>query len=231
MSWPSRNRRSVRAGFGADSRVHAGDGAPWIVGQGEEQFGAQGSYLIDLYHHVCVYLSDAAKAIASRGTPSEGLDGARAEDGASPKVDEDQALTSLFERSSKPAELLRWPGICRSAPERSKAHRYIAQQRLKRPGAWWRVKHAEYMLALRVTRRNGDWDAYWASIGKSGSPRMAQISTDQPYHENPQRDCITLDRTPPGPNELCRGRPFPHRGLWDKSPIRKFKKDCKAFGA
>jgi hypothetical protein len=35
---------AVRVGFGADSRVHAGvDGAPWIVGQVEEQFGAQGS--------------------------------------------------------------------------------------------------------------------------------------------------------------------------------------------
>ena len=32
---------AVRAGFGANSRVHAvGDGAPWIVGQVEEQFGA-----------------------------------------------------------------------------------------------------------------------------------------------------------------------------------------------
>src|SRR5271163_3172545 len=47
---------AVRAGFGANSRVHAvGDGAPWIVGQVEEQFGAQGSYLIDFYH-VCEYL-------------------------------------------------------------------------------------------------------------------------------------------------------------------------------
>src|SRR6202041_1276571 len=55
---------AVRAGFGANSRVHAvGDGAPWIVGQVEEQFGLQGSYLIDFYH-VCEYLSDAAKAIA-----------------------------------------------------------------------------------------------------------------------------------------------------------------------
>jgi hypothetical protein len=35
---------AVRAGFGANSRVHAvGDGAPWIVGQVEEQFGAEGS--------------------------------------------------------------------------------------------------------------------------------------------------------------------------------------------
>ena len=55
---------AVRAGFGADSRVHAvGDGALWIVGQIEEQFGDQGSYLIDFYH-VCEYLSSAAKGIA-----------------------------------------------------------------------------------------------------------------------------------------------------------------------
>ena len=42
---------AVRAGFGANSRVHAvGDDAPWIVGQVEEQFGARGTYLIDFYH-------------------------------------------------------------------------------------------------------------------------------------------------------------------------------------
>jgi len=70
--------RSVRAGFGADSRVHAvGDVAPWSVGQVEEQFGAQGSYLIDLYHHVCEYLSDAAKAIVSRAAPQEARMAAR----------------------------------------------------------------------------------------------------------------------------------------------------------
>ena len=40
---------AVRAGFGANSRVHAlGDGAPWIVGQVEEQFGDQGRYLIEM---------------------------------------------------------------------------------------------------------------------------------------------------------------------------------------
>ena len=50
---------AVRAGFGANSHVHAvGDGAPWIVGQVEEHFGAQGSYLIDFYH-VCEYLAAA----------------------------------------------------------------------------------------------------------------------------------------------------------------------------
>jgi hypothetical protein len=40
--------------------VHAvGDGAPWIVGQIEDLFSEQGSYLIDFYH-VCEYLSAAA---------------------------------------------------------------------------------------------------------------------------------------------------------------------------
>jgi hypothetical protein len=38
---------AVRAGFGANSWVHAvGDGAPWIVGQIEAQFGDQGRYLM-----------------------------------------------------------------------------------------------------------------------------------------------------------------------------------------
>ena len=57
---------AVRAGFGANSRVHAvGDGAPWIVGQVEAQFGDQGRYLIDFYH-VCEYLAAAAETIARR---------------------------------------------------------------------------------------------------------------------------------------------------------------------
>ena len=55
---------ALRAGFGTGSQVHAvGDGAPWIVGQVETQFGEQGSYLIDFYH-VCEYLSAAAKAVS-----------------------------------------------------------------------------------------------------------------------------------------------------------------------
>jgi hypothetical protein len=50
------------------------------------------------------------------------------------------------------------------------AHRYIAQQRLKRPGAWWRLDHADYMLALRINRRNGDWAAFWETLAKTRSP-------------------------------------------------------------
>lgn len=39
---------ATQAGFGRNTPVHAvGDGAPWIADQVEEQFGAQGSYLLD----------------------------------------------------------------------------------------------------------------------------------------------------------------------------------------
>jgi hypothetical protein len=40
------------------------DGAPWIAAQVEDQFGAQGSYLLDFYH-VCEYLAAAATAIVT----------------------------------------------------------------------------------------------------------------------------------------------------------------------
>lgn len=57
-------RLAVAAGFDQRSRVHGlGDGAPWIEDQIEQQFGAQGTYLVDFYH-VCDYLA-AAKVCAA----------------------------------------------------------------------------------------------------------------------------------------------------------------------
>jgi hypothetical protein len=44
------------------------------------------------------------------------------------------------------------------------AHRYLVQQRLKRPGAWWRPHNAEYMLALRLNRANRRWQHYWENL-------------------------------------------------------------------
>jgi hypothetical protein len=60
-------------------------------------------------------------------------------------------------------------GLPIGSGEIESAHRYVAQQRLKRPGAWWRVEHAEYMLALRINRINGDWDPYWKALAKQNS--------------------------------------------------------------
>ena len=177
---------AVRAGFGADSRVHAvGDGAPWIVGQIEDLFGEQGSYLIDFYH-VCEYLSVASKMIApdaAAGTAwleaqKDALKTGRIEAVLSalvphreaPDVCDDQAPVRVCHRYlvARKDQLKYREALAEGLPigsgEIESAHRYVAQKRLKLPGAWWLVRHAEHMLALRINRLNGDWEAYWAAL-------------------------------------------------------------------
>ena len=181
---------TVRVGFGVGSHVHVvGDGAPWIVGQVALQFGTQGSYLIDFYH-ACEYLCDAAKGLTSDPAAQAAwieaqkdalktgrLDStlqALARHLEPPEVADDRAPVRRCHRylSQRRDQLNYQDALARDLPigsgEIESAHRYIAQQRLKRPGAWWLVEHAEYMLALRVTRRNGDWEGYWAKLGKNG---------------------------------------------------------------
>src|SRR5208337_2195992 len=177
---------AVRAGFGANSRVHAvGDGAPWIVGQIEQQFGDQGCYLIDFYH-VCEYLGAASAAIAPdpaarsawMETQKEALKGGRLDavlralvgHCEPPQADDQHAPVRTCHRYlGARADQLNYrqalaAGLPIGSGEIESAHRYVAQQRLKRPGAWWRVEHAEHMLALRINRINGDWDAYWKAL-------------------------------------------------------------------
>ena len=60
-------------------------------------------------------------------------------------------------------------GLPIGSGEIESAHRYVVQKRLKLPGAWWLAEHAEHMLALRINRLNGDWDAYWAGLGANTS--------------------------------------------------------------
>ena len=179
---------AVRAGLGSDSRLHAvGDGAPWIVGQIEQQFGDQGSYLIDFYH-VCEYLAAAASGIAIDAatreawieTQKEALKAGRLDATLQAlaghcersDVDDEQAPVRRCHRylSSRRSQLDYEGALASGLPigsgEIESAHRYVAQQRLKRPGAWWRVEHAEHMLALRILRINGDWDAYWRNLAQ-----------------------------------------------------------------
>jgi hypothetical protein len=182
---------AVRAGFGADSHVHAvGDGAPWIVGQIEERFGEQGSYLIDFYH-VCEYLSAAAKTIAPDAAAAkawmeaqkDALKTGRADEvlrAMAPHrealdVNDDQAPVRVCHRylGARKDQLKYREALAEGLPigsgEIESAHRYVAQKRLKLPGAWWLVEHAEYMLALRINRLNGDWDGYWAALAANPS--------------------------------------------------------------
>jgi hypothetical protein len=182
---------AVRAGFGADSRVHAvGDGAPWIVGQIEERFGEQGSYLIDFYH-VCEYLSaaakiiapDAAAGIAWMGAQKDALKTGRAGEvlralaahREADDVSDDRAPVRVCHRylAAREDQLKYREAIAEGLPigsgEIESAHRYVAQKRLKLPGAWWLVEHAEHMLALRINRLNGDWETYWAELAAKPS--------------------------------------------------------------
>ena len=52
-------------------------------------------------------------------------------------------------------------GLPIGSGEIESAHRYIIQQRLKLPGAWWTPDNVDSMLALRVIRANNKWDEYW----------------------------------------------------------------------
>jgi len=188
---------AVRAGFGTESRVHAvGDGAPWIVGQVEERFGEQGSYLIDLYH-VCEYLGAAAKTIAPDDaarkawveTQKDALKTGRLDEvlaalaphREAPGVIDEQAPARVCHRYlAARKDQLNYPdalaqGLPVGSGEIESAHRYVVQRRLKLAGAWWRVENAEHMIALRINRLNGDWEAYWRSLA-TNPPAPANLN-------------------------------------------------------
>ena len=52
-------------------------------------------------------------------------------------------------------------GLPIGSGEIESSHRYIIQQRLKLPVAWWTPKNVDSMLALRIIRANNKWDGYW----------------------------------------------------------------------
>jgi hypothetical protein len=67
-------------------------------------------------------------------------------------------------------------GLPIGSGEIESAHRSVVQQRLKRPGAWWTPDNAEAMLALRTTRANGQWSAYWQDDLKQAAVKPSQRS-------------------------------------------------------
>jgi len=177
--------------------VHAvGDGAPWIVGQIAERFGEQGSCLID-FNHVCEYLSaaaktnapDAAAGIAWMEAQKDALKTGRADavlaaldpHREAADVSDDQAPVRVCHRylGARKDQLNYREALAQGLPigsgEIESVHRYVAQKRLKLPGAWWLVEHAEHMLALRINRLNGDWDAYWAALA-ANTPAPANLN-------------------------------------------------------
>jgi hypothetical protein len=68
-----------------------------------------------------------------------------------------------------------YPGALQAGPpigsgRNESAHRYVIQERLKLSGAWWKINNVDKMLALRVTRANGNWEKYWGSREAASFP-------------------------------------------------------------
>ena len=60
-------------------------------------------------------------------------------------------------------------GLPIGSGEIESAHCSVIQERLKISGAWWAEANARKMLALRVTRANGEWPAYWQQQARAGT--------------------------------------------------------------
>ncbi len=172
---------AIEVGAGSATKLHAvGDGAAWIAEQVEQQFGAQATYLIDFYH-LCEYLAAAAEKVKvedKQGWLTEQKSRIKenrldevveelkeymeAEEVAAAKAPV-RALTRYVR--NRPGQFNYKDAIAAGLPigsgEIESAHRYVVQQRLKIPGAWWDINNARQVLALRVLRANGKWGNYW----------------------------------------------------------------------
>ena len=178
-------RCAAKAGFGPGSRLHAvGDGAPWIVNQVEMQFGPQGRYLVDFFH-LCEYLG-AAAPVCAPDHPQAWLDvqKERLKANQAPAVlgalapfvraNEDDPVTACDRYLHNRLDQLDYQGAIQhglpiGSGEIESAHRYIIQERLKLPGAWWSPDHVKTMLALRLNRANREWEAYWQGAEKEAA--------------------------------------------------------------
>lgn len=139
------------------------------------RFGTQGRCTVDFFH-VCHYLAEAAKQCApddprtwletrkkrlkSNHSPlvltalREALEPASVAGADAPVRTCHRYLSNRLKHLDYQGALAKgWPIGC---GEIESAHRSIIQQRLKRPGAWWTPDNAEAMLALRITRANGE---------------------------------------------------------------------------
>lgn len=173
---------TIRAGLGANTHVHGvGDGAPWIAGQVSRVLGLQGDYLIDFYH-LCEYLA-AAASVCAPTAKGEWLEEQKTNMKENQVTQVLEALEKHMEPESAGKEApvrkcyhymknrqdhFDYKGALEAdlpigSGEVESGHRYVIQDRLKRPGAWWKRENANSVIALRVLRANNGWDAYWDS--------------------------------------------------------------------
>lgn len=171
-------------GMNENTFIHGvADGATWIAEQYEQQFGMRHRFLLDFYH-ACEYLSEAReggwqnekrqgdwyerqKKNLLGGQIEQVLEELRRVDGQSTNQEKDPVKKCL-DYLEKRRDQLDYPSA-RAAKlpigsgEVESAHRHILQQRLKIPGAWWKLETADKMAHLRVLRANGRWPELWTT--------------------------------------------------------------------
>lgn len=170
-----------KAGWGLQSQIHVvADGAEWIRKQSVETFGAQQTFLLDIYH-LNEYLAQAAPACRpAKADHWRRVQHKRLLRGASTKVladlkpflepdsmpDESSPVRGAYRYLSNRADALDYPrAIALELPIGSgmieSGHRHVLQKRLKQPGTAWLPQNAHFMAQLRVVRANGEWANLW----------------------------------------------------------------------
>jgi Uncharacterised protein family (UPF0236) len=169
-------------GLKPKTQVHAvGDGAPWILDKFKDNFGWQGSYLLDFYH-VSQYLAAAAPPYKHSARQKQWL---RRQQGRLLNNQPEKVLKSLAGRL-EPKETTEAPiraaydyittrvahldylsarkgELPIGSGEVESGHGHVIQDRLKLSGCWWKEVNAAAILNLRVARANNLWQTYWSN--------------------------------------------------------------------
>jgi hypothetical protein len=177
-----------RVGFDEKTQVHfLGDGAPWIAEQVDKQFGSQANYLIDFFH-LSQYLNDAAQCCYPINTiewfheQQKNVKNNQLESLLKSLLNHIEAnqcelktnclAEKCYNYMIKRIDKFNYKDAIDSnlpigSGEIESAHKYVVQKRLKLPGAWWKLKNAIGMIALRVMRANNDWKEYWDGLSSN----------------------------------------------------------------
>lgn len=170
---------------GMDEATHihgVAGGAPWIVDQYEQQFGANHDFLIDFYH-VSEYLATASDELdedpAGKRDWHERQRQHLKDGKADMVIDELTDLSLEYPNKQAVETCLRYldnrnrhldyatalqQGLPIGSGEVESAHRSVLQKRLKKPGAWRLRENAETMAQLKTLQANGHWEELWDRI-------------------------------------------------------------------
>ncbi len=167
----------VRLGYIEETKVHGvGDGARWIVEQGERIAGQNYNHLIDLYH-LCDYFAAAVvaweqetrqevkrlKNLAEQGKIRKILEELRERQKVYPDHEGIKNCIQYIENRSGQFRYkeAKEKGLPLGSGKIESTHRSLMQKRLKKPGTWWSREKAADMANLRTLRANGGWELLW----------------------------------------------------------------------